>query len=126
MLDLFLVLVFYWMFFGWLLGFYDFIEIDFGFGNTLRRFDVVANEIEIMKCEGWFESEWRNVIVDGVNIEDLCFMFVILGVFMEFIKGGLEVGVNEVNLREYVDIIVDACVGFGVVVYFELVCIGLE
>jgi E3 ubiquitin-protein ligase TRIP12 len=126
MLDLPLAPAFYRMLLGRSLGLHDLIEIDPGLGNTLRRLDAAANEIETMKREGRPESEWRNVTVDGVNIEDLCLTFVIPGASMELIKGGSEVGVNEVNLREYVDTIVDACVGSGVAAYFESVRTGLE
>jgi len=126
MLDLPLAPAFYRKLLGRSLGLHDLIEIDPGLGKTLLQLDAAANEIETMKREGRPESEWKNITVDGASIEDLCLTFVIPGVSMELIKGGSDVGVTEVNLREYVDTIVDACVGSGVAAYFESVRSGLE
>ena len=114
MLDLPLAPAFYRALLGRCLGLRDLIEIDPGLGNTLRRLDAAANEIENMKRQGLPESAWKQVTVDGANIEDLCLTFVVPGSSVDLVKGGSDIVVNEVNLREYVDAVVEACVGSGV------------
>ena len=80
-----------------------------------------------MKRAGVSESEWSQITIDGAKIEDLCLTFVVPGVdSMELVKGGSDVAVTAVNLREYVDTVIDACVGSGVAAYFESVRAGLE
>jgi E3 ubiquitin-protein ligase TRIP12 len=126
MLDLPLAPAFYRALLGRCLGLRDLIEIDPGLGNTLRRLDAAANEIENMKRQGLPESAWKQVTVDGANIEDLCLTFVVPGSSVDLVKGGSDIVVNEVNLREYVDAVVEACVGSGVASYFESIQAGLE
>ena len=127
MLDLPLAPAFYRMLLGQSLGLHDIHGLDPALGNTLRRLDAAANEIEKMKREGASESEWSQITIDGAKVEDLCLTFVIPGVdSMELIKGGSDVAVTAVNLREYVDAVIDACVGSGVATYFESVRAGLE
>ena len=126
MLDLPLAPAFYRMFLGRNLGLFDLIQLDPGLGNTLLRLRVAADEIERMKREGEPEKVWRQVKIDGVSIEDLCLTFVLPGSSLDLIKGGSDIAVSAVNLREYVDAVIDACVGSGVATYFESVKSGLE
>jgi E3 ubiquitin-protein ligase TRIP12 len=127
MLDLALAPAFYRGMMGKTLGLYDLVELDPGLGKTLLRLDAAAAKIEHMKREGRPESEWRNVTVDGANIEDLSLMFVLPGhSSSELTKCGSDVPVTAVNLREYVDAVVDACVGSGVSLYFESLRSGVE
>ena len=127
MLDLPLAPAFYRTLLGQSLGLHDIIGLDPALGNTLRRLGAAANEIEKMKRAGVSESEWSQITIDGAKIEDLCLTFVVPGVdSMELVKGGSDVAVTAVNLREYVDTVIDACVGSGVAAYFESVRAGLE
>lgn len=127
MLDLPLAPAFYRALLGQSLGLHDIIGLDPALGNTLRRLGAAANEIEKMKRAGVSESEWSQITIDGAKIEDLCLTFVVPGVdSMELVKGGSDVAVTAVNLREYVDTVIDACVGSGVAAYFESVRAGLE
>ena len=126
MLDLPLAPAFYRMLLGRNLGLFDLIQLDPGLGNTLLRLRVAADEIERMKRDGEPETKWRQVKIDGVSIEDLCLTFVLPGSSLDLIKGGSDVAVSAVNLREYVDAVIDACVGSGVATYFESVRSGLE
>lgn len=126
MLDLPLAPAFYRMLLGRNLGLFDLIQLDPGLGNTLLRLRVAADEIERMKRDGEPENKWRQVKIDGVSIEDLCLTFVLPGSSLDLIKGGSDVAVSAVNLREYVDAVIDACVGSGVATYFESVRSGLE
>ena len=127
MLDLPLAPAFYRTLLGQSLGLHDIFGLDPALGNTLRRLGAAANEIEKMKRAGVSESEWSQITIDGAKIEDLCLTFVVPGVdSMELVKGGSDVAVTAVNLREYVNTVIDACVGSGVAAYFESVRAGLE
>jgi len=126
MLDLALAPAFYRAMLGRTLGLFDLVELDPGLGNTLIRLDDAANKIELMKREGRPETDWSQVTVDGVNIADLSLTFVLPGQSTELTKCGSDVPVTATNLREYVDAVVDACVGSGVSSFFESIRSGVE